>query len=239
MLYPKYLRAAVLAAFGLTALSPLTFAQTKSSKSGMKGKSATHAKTTQTPDTDALVPFSPAGHEAIHEIQDARLAIFNGDVDIAEQLMKDAMASLETAEEEAPILLESATLSVNGKPVEEEDEADEVDIVPVDGSVTLAEDYNVTPEKKKHITKANLFLKNGKKKEALDEFKLADIGVNVSRVWMPIEFSEDRLEGAIDLMDDGLYYEASLALKAIEDSLTVDSETLVEQVPAKKAKMKK
>lgn len=183
-----------------------------------------------------LIPFSPAGHEAIHEIEDARLAIFNGDIDVARQLVVDAMASVETAEEDAPILLESATVSVNGKEVGEEDEADEVDIVPVDGEVTLAEDYVPTPEKQKHINKANMLMKNGKQKEALNELKLADIGVNVSRVWMPISFSEEHLEGALALMDESKYYEANLALKAIEDSLTLDSETLVEQAPTKTAK---
>ncbi len=229
MRYSTHLRAAAIVAFGLTALGQLTYAQTKSSKASKSGSKAT-------PSTETMVPFSPAGHDAIHEVEDARLAIFNGDMDAAKQLMKDAMASMEVAEDEAPIFIQSAVLSVDGKPVEEEDEAEEVDIVPVDGEVILAEDYVPTKAKQQHISKANMFMKNGKHKEALNELKLADIGVNVSRVWMPIEFSEDHLADAIALMDEEKYYEANLALKAIEDSLTIDSETIAEQVPAKSAK---
>ena len=224
MQYPKYVRAATFVAFGLAAFSQLACAQSSSSQS----------KTD--PVTQALVRFSQSGHEAIHEIEDARLAIFNGDVDIARQLLTDAKTSITAAEKEAPTFTNTTTMSVAGKPVSSETATMKVDIVPIDGEVALAEDYVPTPEKQSHINKANQHLKNGEQKEAIEELQLADISVNLSRVWMPISSSEKHLNDAIALLNDSKYYEANLALKAIEDGLTIDSETIEEDEPTASAK---
>ena len=213
MQHSKYVRAATLVAFGLAAFSQLACAQ---SKSGSQTD----------PVTQALVRFSQSGHDAIHEIDDARLAIFNGDVDIAKQMLADAKMSMANAKKEAPTFTNTTTMTVQGKEVSSQTATMKVDVVPVDGDVVLAEDYVPTPEKTQHIDKANSHLKNGEQKEAIEELQLADIDVNLSRVWMPISSSEKHLDDAIALLNDNKYYEANLALKAIEDGLTVDSETI-------------
>jgi hypothetical protein len=52
---------------------------------------------------------------------------------------------------------------------------------------------------------------------------LGAIDVNYTRWWLPIAPTETHLDQAIKLADESKYYEANLALKAIEDSVTVDS----------------
>jgi hypothetical protein len=95
--------------------------------------------------------------------------------------------------------------------------------VPVDGQLMIADDFVMTPEKKAHVDKANESLKSGSHTKAIEELRLGDIDVNYTRLWMPMASSRERLEQAIRLTRDGKFYEANLALKAIEDNLFVDS----------------
>ena len=184
------------------------------------------------PGVQAFTMFSQAGNAAIQSIRGARLAIFNGNLTTAKQLLDKAKASVENAAKEAPTFDTTTTMSVQGRVVGSEDQKMRAGLVPVDGQVVVADDFVLTPEKQAHIDKANEHLKKGETKQALAELRLADIDVNYSRVWMPIAGSQNHLDEAIKLVNDGKYYEANLALKAIEDSLTTDSVTLAE-VPKK------
>lgn len=120
------------------------------------------------------------------------------------------------------------TESVEGKNIGATSETEKAQMVPVDGQVVLADDFVATPEKQARINKANEHFKNGKKKEALEELRLGEIEVNYSRVWMPLASASKHIEQATKLMNDHKYYEANLALKAISDSLIVDSVNLTE-----------
>ena len=44
-----------------------------------------------------------------------------------------------------------------------------------------------------------------------------------NRVWMPLVSTKTHLADATKLMDDHKYYEANLALKAVGDSLQMDT----------------
>ena len=179
-------------------------------------------------EAQALTKFSQAGNSAIQAIRGARLAIFNGDPKVAKEKVEKAKTFVENAAKDAPMFDTTTTMSVQGKVVGSQGQKVTAAFVPVDGQFVLADDFVLTPEKQAHIDKANEHLKKGESKEALDELRLADIDVNYSRVWMPIAGAQNHLDEAIKLMNDGKYYEANLALKAIEDSLTTDSVTLAE-----------
>lgn len=99
--------------------------------------------------------------------------------------------------------------------------------VPVDAQIVSADDYVMTSEKQAHINKANEHLRKGDQAKALEELRLGDVEVSFSRTWIPIAQSERQVDQAIKLADAGKYYEANLALKAIEDSATVDTATVV------------
>ena len=110
--------------------------------------------------------FSQAGHAALMNIGDARLAIFSGDPKVAMNLMESAKRFLTQADKDA-VAMESKnktkTALLN---------------VPVDGQLALADDYVMTPEKQSHIDKANDNFKKGNHASGLEELKLAAIDVN-------------------------------------------------------------
>jgi hypothetical protein len=158
--------------------------------------------------------FSQAGHSAMMNIGDARLAIFNGDTKTALKLMESAKTFLVQAEKDSPAKLQS---------------------VPVDGQLALADDFMMTPEKKAHVDKANESFKKGDQATGLAELHQGAIDVNYTRWWLPMAPTETHLDKAISLANDSKYYEANLALKAIEDSVTVDSISLIDLPTNKKA----
>jgi hypothetical protein len=81
----------------------------------------------------------------------------------------------------------------------------------------------MAPEKKAHIDKANEHFMKGDHATGLEELKLAAIDVNYTRWWLPVAATETHLDQAMKLANENKYYEANLALKAIEDSVTMDS----------------
>jgi hypothetical protein len=186
-----------------------------------KGSSAT-------PEVKALTRFSNDGKAFTEDVRAARTSIFNGDPKAANDLMNKAKVSLEGAMKDAPTYTVTSTTSFRGKVAGVEQMKSTAEMVPVDGQVVIADDYTLTPEKQAHINKANEHLKKGEAKEAAEEFRLAQIDVGFNRLWIPIAASEKHLDDATKLSNDGKYYEANLALKAIEDGYTMDSVALAE-----------
>jgi len=154
--------------------------------------------------------FSQAGHSAMMNIGDARLAIFDGDPKVAMKLMESAKRLLARADKDAPSM---GNPPANGT----------ITSVPVDGQLALSDDFVMSPEKKAHIDKANESFKKGDHATGLEELRLGAIDVNYTRWWLPIAPTEAHLDQAIKLAGENKYYEANLALKAIEDSVTMDS----------------
>jgi len=166
--------------------------------------------------------FSQAGHSAMMNIGDARLAIFNGDPKVALKLMESAKTLLLQADKDAPSMGSTAP-GDTAKPGAMNTMGPKMRSVPVDGQLALADDFVMTPEKKVHVDKANESFKKGDHATGLEELRLGAIDVNYTRWWLPIAPTEAHLQQAIKLADESKYYEANLALKAIEDSVTIDS----------------
>jgi hypothetical protein len=167
--------------------------------------------------------FSEAGNSAMRDIRSARLAIFNGQPTAAIKLMEGAKTSIGQAEKEAPTFVTTSTMMINGKAVEKMSGKEEVNKVPFDGQLVLGDNFVMTPEKKTHIDKANEHLQKGEHTKAVEELRLGDIDVNFARELMPVAKADKGVDEAIKLATDGKYYEANLALKAIEDGVTIDS----------------
>lgn len=175
---------------------------------------------------------SKEGRIAMREIRWARVAMFDGNVEQADDLLKKSRQYLTQVEKQAPELVVTVKTSekVGGKTVRNEKETVTNDLVPIDAGLTLAEDFVSTPEKQEKIKKANAHLNNKETSKAVQVLKEADIGVSVSRVLMPVKDTIKRVDKAIELVGKQQYYEANLALKAVEDSLIVDSVLLYEPV---------
>ncbi|MEZ5565166.1 MAG: YfdX family protein [Gammaproteobacteria bacterium] len=176
------------------------------------------------PQAQALARFSDDGERAMRAIRGSRFAIFKGQPKLAVDLMNQADTALKAAVKDAPSFDVSTTMKVQGKTLNTNKVKDQkARLVPFDTQITVAEDYMDSPAKKAHVAKANTHLAKGEKQQAIDELRLGDIDVNYQRSWLPIGVAEKHLEQALKMAADQKYYEANLALKAIEDSVTYDS----------------
>jgi hypothetical protein len=182
--------------------------------------------------------FSQAGHSAMMNIGDARLAIFNGEPKTAMKLMESAKTFLAQADKDAPST-GGVTPADKANPGAMNTMGPKIRSVPVDGQLSLADDFVMTPEKKVHVDKANESFKTGDHATGLEELRLGAIDVNYTRWWLPIAPTESHLDQAIKLANESKYYEANLALKSIEDSVTMDSISFSDlPTPTKSAKTK-
>lgn len=212
----------------LTTLSPLIAYSAAEQAADKTAKPASSALAKPSAEEQALFKFSEAGHSAMRDIRGARFAVFNGEPKMALKLMDSAKTLLGQAEKEAPVFDTISTMVVGGKVLGTSADRRELKSVPVDGQLLLADDFVMTPEKKAHIDKANDHIKKGEHAKAREELRLGEIDVTYTRSWMPLDQSKKHLEQAIKLANDGKYYEANLALKAIEDGVSTDSVKLRE-----------
>ncbi len=95
--------------------------------------------------------------------------------------------------------------------------------IPFDTSMALAEGFVPDEAKKAALIKANEHLAKGEKAHAVDALKLANIDVSVSAALIPAASSLKHVDDAVKLLSEKKYYEANLALKAVEDSVLVET----------------
>ncbi len=150
---------------------------------------------------------------ALRDIQMARIAIFNGEPDKARTLVVGAVDNLTTAQSNAK------TFTV---PTAKSKSAGD-DYIPFDSTISLAEGFKPTDEKAATVAKANEHLATGDSVTAVETLKAANIDVTISAALIPINTSLGHTKDAANLINEGKYYEANLALKAVEDSVIIDA----------------
>ncbi len=168
-------------------------------------------------DYDRLMKLSDDGLKAVRNVHLARVAIFNGQPEKAMKNVKDASSDLAKTKVDAKKFYGRSNAAQSSE-----------DWIPVDASVDIADNFFVTAEKQKHITNANGQFKTGNKQKAVEELKLADIDVNYTRIMMPLQTTQEHVKAAESLLDDQKYYEANLALKAVEDGLVLETVALAD-----------
>lgn len=180
------------------------------------------------PNTQEVMKVSQDGFAAMRSIRAARVAIFNGEPEVANEMLNKAKTNLQTAYNDASSFFKNKKMMTKGKTFGNNPQNAKMDWIPIDGQVALAETYVPSPGKAEHITKANKFFKNGQSKEAIKELQLGEIDVNYTCVLMPWEATMKCVTEACQLADEHKYYEANLALKTAEDGLIIDSVSLME-----------
>jgi hypothetical protein len=194
----------------------------------------------KTADQDAG-KLSTDGSAAIHDVSLARLAIFNGQPVSASKYTAQALTALDkaamdnTAFTKAEFELKTPKGTVQpGSGATPS--TTRITWIPIDGSMTLGEDYIETPEKAAGVAKANEQLKHGDHKQAMETLKLADINVSVVLELAPLDATKNGIKKAEELIDKGKYYEANQALKGVEDGFRFDVSDV--DSPLKKAASK-
>ncbi len=169
-------------------------------------KTATSEVTSQ-PEAMKVCEEAFNASQAMHA---ARVAIFNGDPKLCEQMLTKAHDALELASKDEAVAKVKA------------------DLVPINGSLTLADTFVPSEQKAPYLAKANEHFQKGESARGIEQLKLGEIEVNFSRVLMPIEATRQRLAEAISLANEHKFYEANLSLKAVEEGLEFDSISLFE-----------
>jgi hypothetical protein len=170
-----------------------------------------------------LLKVSQEGFDAMRCIRAARLAIFNGQTDVATDLLNKAKTNLEAAAKDAPTFVTTTQTTVNGNVVAGDVAVVNMNWVPIDGQVSLADALVASPSKTQHIKNANKHFKNGQSNNAVEELHLAAIDVNCSRVLMSLTATTVCVSKATKLMSEQKYYQANLVLKTAEDGLVLES----------------
>jgi hypothetical protein len=94
--------------------------------------------------------------------------------------------------------------------------------LPIDGVITINEDFTANPTKTAAVAEANKHLKNGDRKGAMEKLKLADLNVDVTLAVIPLEQTIHNTHAAAALINDGRYYEASQVLRQVQGNLRFD-----------------
>ncbi|ACY83153.1 YfdX family protein [Edwardsiella piscicida] len=158
------------------------------------------------------------GFTAMRDMQYARVALFRGYPDVATKL----------TDQSAGLLADDST---DWKSFIKSDKKAPLagdNYVIINASIALSEDFVATPEKQKAIAKANEKLSKGDRKGALEELRLAGVGITETQYLMPLKQTRQAVAHAQSLLKAGKYYEANLALKGAEEGIITDSVTLVD-----------
>ncbi|MCG6896559.1 MAG: YfdX family protein [Thiocapsa sp.] len=160
----------------------------------------------------------------MRDLRSARLAIFNGLPDQARTYVDASVARVAMAAQDA----ERYALDTKAPPMEDS-------YIPFDASLTVMDTLEPSAEQAEHIQKANKHLRKGEKKEAMEVLKLGEIDVAVTAGLIPVKFAKDHIDDAAKLIGEGKYYEANLALKAVEDAVVIET-FAIDAVPEPKGK---
>ncbi len=189
---------------------------------------------------------SNEGFQAERDIRAARVAIFDGGIDKAKTLIKNAQAELKSVASQAPSFYTGnpqgqTKNSPTGTQkdvtkVAEPNKVTATDLIPIDGQMMVADDMVLTPDKTVKVKEANEHLKKGETDKAMDTLKQGAIDITYTRLLMPVDGTETHVTAAENLLDQGKYYEANLALKAAQDLVQTDT-LLLGDTPAQASKV--
>jgi len=155
----------------------------------------------------------------MQNVHDARLAIFNGNQNTARTFVDAALTRMDSAVSEAD------QYAVDVSAAKSQDQ-----FVPVDAYITVLDSFETVQNKADHIAKANQHLTRGQQNKAIETLKLGDVDVAVTTQLVPVKFAQSQIKMASKLIDEGKYYQANLALKAVDDATIVQTLS-VDQVP--------
>lgn len=160
-----------------------------------------------------LIAVSKDALLTMRAIRAARLAIFNGMPDKARIFTDAATARVAAALKD----VDKYALDIK-KPL-----ADGEEYVPFDASMAVVESEVIDEEKTKQVAKAKEHLKKGETKKAIEVLKLGEIEVALTTRMVPLKAAEQGIASAVKLIGEGKYYEANMALKAVEDAVLVET----------------
>jgi len=172
------------------------------------------ADTAQTyPTQDSFLKTADEALEAVTQVHSARLALFNNEPDAAADHVRAAKSALTDTESDLSALLMRDFTLVDT----------ENNYLPFDMSMSLTEDFDATEENKLALQRAYGLFESAEPEDAIEVLRVAEIDVRVSAAMLPFEATLTRLDDALGNIGDKDYFDANLDLKAIEDSVIVNT----------------
>lgn len=172
---------------------------------------------------ESLLRFSRDGQTAMDSVRLARVDLFDGKTDLARQDLQTARKALIAARAEAPSFATTTQVRVGGKSLGTEQSKVKADVVPIDGDLVVTDEALMAPQHQGFLAKARTFMHLGDKASAVKALKEGEIDVTYQRKWLVIPDALRQLDQAEALTAKGQYYQANLALKALEDGVQVDT----------------
>lgn len=196
-LKPKIGTALLLALMASASIAPLAYASTEAKP--------VYATQTQ------MLRLSEEARTAIMSAQAARLELFNASTDAAKMSVERGIGALEAAQKTMKSVLIPGTDAADAK----------AEYLPFDSKMGLAETFTVTPESQAALGKAKGMFEANSPDQAIDVLRQAAVDVTVSTALLPADATLKEFQTARQLIADGKFYEANVALKGIEDSVVV------------------
>ncbi len=160
------------------------------------------------------IKISGNAKAVVTDVRSARFALFDGQTDAALELVKKARSVFDSA-----ILNYAMKIDAAGDFV-----------IPLDRSITLAEDFKPTKESEKVLKKAGELAQQGNESDAIKLMADAGIDLDIRFVLLPVLKNITNLDSAISDIENKKFYEANMKLKAIETSIELE-ELNIEEVP--------
>lgn len=145
---------------------------------------------------------------SMYDLNRARHAIFNGNPAQARTFLDAAVTRIDAASKDA----QQYALDVKApRPGDQ--------YVPFNTSLTVLDTIKPTDAKAEHLAKANDHLQKGEKQKAMEELQISEVDAAITTSLIPVNFAKAQITQAAELAKKGQYYEANLALKAVDDSV--------------------
>ena len=201
-------------------------------------------------DGNAMLRTVDEAGKAVREVHRARIALFEGNTDAAAKLVSAATDNLGKARgsiAHSALMLPDRSASTRGDAKDISKDGAKSDNgamaaasskdgesggeasgaheswLPIETGVALAEGFVPAEQHQGALDQAGQQMSAGDQKAAVESLRLADIEVAVSAVVVPFESSLQHVEDAERLIGEQKYFEANLALKAVEDAITVET----------------
>ena len=204
-------------------------AQTPTAQAASKDRTTTNKTDPKTKKAEQdLVKVSQDALLSMRDIHNARLAIFDGNTDQAQTYVDAAKTRIDIAENEA----NKYALDVKAPKADDS-------YVPYDTTLTVMDSFEPQGTRARHMpTAAQKHHHHSKQQKGEDTLKLSETDVVLSTNMIPVDFAKQHINEASSLVKEGKYYDANLALKAVDDSVFIQSYAL-ENVPKVKGDQSK
>lgn len=159
-----------------------------------------------------LLKVSDDAQLGVHDLHSARLAIFNGEPGRARTYVDAAVTRIDAAVKDA----DQYALDIKAPKIEDQ-------YVPFDSNAAVIDTLVAKQGGSEEANEAKEEPHEAEHKTTLEQLRLGEVDLIVSARLVPVKFAQAQVKQAADLIGEGKYYEANLALKAVDDALIMQS----------------